>query len=103
MKTNKKYNYEIPNIIIRPFIFVYFTLIIAWYDSGKESLNLSDIPTWILRYLGVYTLRHDYLNYYRTRKTPSTFYMLVKSNLEWQKRKKEILNRKTITYRIIKG
>ena len=103
MKTNKKYNYEIPNIIIRPILFLYFTQIIAWRDSGKETLELSDIPTWIIRQLGVVSLRRENIEYQKTKVLTSSFNMLFSAKEEWVKRKSEILNRKNITYRFIRS
>ena len=102
MKTNKKYNYEIPNMIIRPFLFLYFTQIIAWRDSGKEPLELSDIPTWVIRQLGVIALRRENIEYNKTKVLSSSFNMLFSAKEEWVKRKIEILNRKNIIYRVIK-
>ena len=91
MKRNKKYNYEIPNIIIRPLLFLYFTSIIAWRDSGKEPLNLNDIPTWVIRQLGIVSLRRENVEYNKTKVLSSSFNMLFFAKEEWLKRKEESL------------
>lgn len=104
MKRNKKYQYEIPNVLIRPFMFIWFAGIVAWRDSkfnDASSIELSDIPTWVIRTLGICALRPATQEYKLTGVLPSSYNMLECSHKEWLSRKQIILARRNVVFRVL--
>ena len=96
MKRNEKYKYNIPNAIVRPFIFLYYTTIIAWRDSGKGYfyLKLDDIPMWVIRQLGVMSLRKSQVTQLKTGVVASSERMLLACLAEWSHYKRSVLKYK---------